>query len=99
VRSFPVAGQCGVPANALAISANLTAVLPAAAGDLRVFPQGTPAPSASAINFSAGRTRANNAIFSLDGSPLGGVAVQCDMPVGTTHMLLDIGGYFRFVSN
>jgi hypothetical protein len=99
VRSFPVAGQCGVPANALAISANLTAVLPAAARDLRVFPQGTPAPSASAINFSAGRTRANNAIFSLDGSPLGGVAVQCDMPAGTTHMLLDIGGYFRFVSN
>jgi photosystem II stability/assembly factor-like uncharacterized protein len=93
-RSFPIDGQCGVPSGAAAISANVTVVGPSSRADLRIFPTGTPTPTVSSINFNAGRTRANNAILSMVGTPVGSITVQCDIPNGTTNMLLDINGYF-----
>jgi hypothetical protein len=95
-RAFPVGGQCGVPADASAISINMTVVLPTASGDLRAFPTGTPAPNSSVINFGAGQIRANNGILPIDGTPAGSLTVQCDMS-GSTQFLLDISGYFKFV--
>jgi PGAP1-like protein/WD40-like Beta Propeller Repeat len=94
-RSFPINGQCGVPADAIAVSTNITVVGPTGPGDLRLFPTGTPTPSASAINFSTGRNRANNAIVPLTSTPLGGLTVQCDINGGTTNFIFDVNGYFR----
>jgi hypothetical protein len=91
-RTFPVTGQCGVPAGAVSVTGNVTAVTPSVAGDLRIYPGGTAVPMTSTVNFKAGQTRANNGIFGL-GS--GGIAVQTDMASGTTHFLLDVSGYFR----
>ena len=93
-RDFPIAGQCGIPAGAYAVSANVTAVNSSARGDFRLFPTGTPAPNTSVINFNAGRTRAANAIFALVGNPLGSLTVQCD-EIGTASFLLDVNGYFQ----
>ena len=45
------------------------------------------------INFGAGAVRANNAIISLGAG--GRLAVQCDMPTGSTHVLIDVAAYFR----
>ena len=92
-RAFPVAGLCGVPEGVSAVAVNVTVVAPTAAGNLRLFPAGAPAPNASTINFPEGRTRANNAVLPLGAD--GKIAVQCDMAVGTTHFLLDVTGYFR----
>jgi hypothetical protein len=94
-RSFPVAGACGVPADAGAVAVNATAVNPTDLGDLRLFPAGQSAPLASALNFIPGRTRANNAVVPLGAD--GRVTVQCDMPAGSlgaTHLVLDVFGYF-----
>jgi hypothetical protein len=93
-RAFPVNGQCGIPATALAVSANVTAVNPGSRGDFRIFSTGIPVPPVSSINYNTSRTRANNAIISMTGSPTGSITVQCDMGAGSTNMLLDVGGYF-----
>jgi hypothetical protein len=95
-RTFAVTGPCGVPSDARAVAVNATVVNPGAAGDLRLYPAGTPTPLASALNFARGRTRANNAIVSVGTG--GQVSVLCDMPVGSTastHFVLDVFGYFR----
>jgi hypothetical protein len=97
-RVFPLDGQCTIPADAVAVSANMTTVLPTAGGDLRAFPTGGPVPSSSVINFNAGGIRANNIIVPLTGSPIGSMTIQTDMPSGSTNFLFDANGYFEFVS-
>jgi glucose/arabinose dehydrogenase len=92
-RVFPVAGLCGIPSTASAVAINLAVVGPASAGDLRVSPAGATAPLASAINFRAGITRANNAVAPLGDQ--GQISVQCDMPSGLAHFFFDVYGYFQ----
>jgi hypothetical protein len=95
-RTFAVGGVCGVPSDARAVAAILVAVNPGDLGNLRLYPTGQPLPLASAINFTAGRTRANNAVMPLGTD--GQVDVRCDMAPGstaTTHFVLDVFGYFR----
>jgi metallopeptidase family M12-like protein/IPT/TIG domain-containing protein len=91
-RTFAVAGQCGIPAAARAISANVTVTQPSADGDIRVFAASGAMPATSVINYQAGQTRANNALLSL--GP-GGVAVHCDQPSGTVQLILDVNGYYQ----
>jgi hypothetical protein len=96
VRTFPVSGACGIPPDATAVALNATAVNASDLGDLRLFPAGQPVPLASSLNFVSGRTRANNATVPLGTD--GQVAVQCDMPAGSTgstHLVLDVYGYFK----
>lgn len=95
-RTFPVAGLCGVPADAIAIAANVTVVSPTAQGNLTLFPAGSTAPVASTINFSAGQVRANNAIVAINGPTAGSVSVQTSLSAaGTTNFVLDVAGYFK----
>jgi hypothetical protein len=93
MRTFSVAGQCGIPSSALAVSINLTITLPSAAGDLRVFPGGTPLPLVSTINYRPGQTRANNAVAKVGAA--GDLAVRCDQGSGTVHLIIDANGYFQ----
>jgi hypothetical protein len=92
-RAFPVTGQCGLPATARAISANVTITSPTAPGDLRIYPFGTSIPLTSVINYSAGQTRANNTIAALGSN--GAFVVHCDQGSGTVHFILDVNGYFQ----
>jgi hypothetical protein len=94
-RTFPVSGQCGIPIDAAAIAINVTVVQPSASGDLRVFPAGVGLPLVSVINFSPGQTRANNAVLSLVGNPLGSFTVHTDMAPGSVQFIVDVSGYFR----
>jgi hypothetical protein len=50
-------------------------------------------PSTSALNYSAGQTKGNNAIVPL--SRFGEVAVYCGQATGTVHFILDVNGYFQ----
>ncbi len=92
-RVFTVAGRCGVPASARAIAINLTVAAPDAAGNLRLYPAGFTLPLVSSINYSAGQTRANNAIVAL--SAAGAVAVRCTQASGAAQLILDVSGYFE----
>ncbi len=90
---FTLAGACGIPATAKAVSLNLTVTQPTAPGNLLVYPYGAPLPNASTLDYVAGRTRANNAIALL--GSLGQVAVRCTQASGTAHVILDVNGYFE----
>jgi hypothetical protein len=92
-RSFPAAGVCGIPNDAVAIAINVTVVEETDVGDLRLYAAGGAVPSASTINFTANHVRANNAIIPLGAG--GAIAVQTDMPTGTTQFLFDVTGYFK----
>ncbi|HSP95605.1 MAG TPA: hypothetical protein VLU06_13715, partial [Thermoanaerobaculia bacterium] len=93
IRTFPVAGLCGIPSSAKGVAINLAVALPSNDGDLRLFPAGSAAPLASAINFRPGIVRASNAIVPLGAG--GQISVQCDMPSGSTDFFFDVYGYFQ----
>jgi len=93
-RTFVIAGHCGIPATAKAISANITVTGSTTAGFLTLFPSGSTRPGASSINFLAGQTRANNAVIQLGSS--GDVNVFPGMAAGNAaHVILDLNGYFQ----
>jgi len=93
-RAFALAGQCGIPSTAVAVAMNVTVDQATGRGDLRVGPAGFASPT-STINFAPGKTRANNAVVDLTGNPLGSIWVQSDIFPGTTHLVLDVTGYFQ----
>ena len=92
-RTFTIAGRCGIPATATAVSFNITVTGPTAFGHLSLYPGGTSTPLVSAINFRAGQTRANNAIVPLGAG--GTLAVSNGQPTGTTEFIIDVNGYFE----
>ena len=65
-----LAGSCGIPTGAVALSVNLTVTAATEPGNLRLFPADVAVPQVSTINFSVGQTRANNAVVpaAADGS-------------------------------
>jgi len=95
-RSFPVTGgTCGISSTAVAVSVNLTAVGAVTVGHLILFPGDAAGPPiASNVNFTAGVTRANNAIVSLSGDGTGTIKVK-NGSTGAVHFVLDVNGYFE----
>ena len=95
VRTFALAGSCGIPAAARAVAANLTVVQPGGQGFLRVYPSGGTVPMTSAVNVNPGRTRTNNAVLSLAG---GGVDAFFSLAgsggIGA-DLVVDVMGYFQ----
>ncbi len=92
-RVFPVAGTCGIPADAQAIAVNIAVTGATTSGNLRLHAGGTPVPLVSAINYSSGQTRSNNAVVPL--SPAGELAVFASGgPADSAHLILDVDGYF-----
>jgi hypothetical protein len=92
-RAFSVAGNCGIPVTARAISVNVTVTTPTAPGFLTLFPGGADQPLTSTINYSAGQTRANNAVVLLGAT--GNLSVVCGQASGTAHLIVDVTGYFE----
>lgn len=92
-RDFTMAGQCGVPADAAAIAANVTIVSPSGGGSLRVNPANIVTPS-STISFNPGAVRANNTVISLTGNPVGSMTVFANL-AGKVDVVVDVDGYFK----
>lgn len=91
-RTFTIVGPtCGIPAGARAVSLNLAVTQPTASGNVRLYPAGAAVPTVSAINYSAGQTRSNNAVVGL--SAAGELKARAQ-PTGTVHLILDVNGYF-----
>jgi hypothetical protein len=96
-RNFPIAAQCGVPSSAKAATLNVTIVGPTADGFLSIWPFNTALPTVSTINASAGEPAlANGAIVPLTTDPSFNVSVVYGTAGGgTTHVILDVTGYFQ----
>jgi hypothetical protein len=93
VRSFPVAGLCGIPPSAQTVVVNVTVTGSTADGSLTVFRPSTPVPLASNLNYRAGATRAVMALAPL--GSLGEISIQCSQASGTSDLVLDVLGYFE----
>ena len=93
-RVFVAAGQCGIPPAAKALAVNLTVINPGATGHLKIFPGNSAPTTATAISFSTGVTRANNATLMLASSGSGalGISNTTGVPV---HVTIDVFGYFQ----
>jgi uncharacterized repeat protein (TIGR01451 family) len=89
-RAFLIAGQCNLPASATAVALNVTVTVTGAQGFVTVWPDGEALPTTSTINFSAGQTRANNAVVRLGAT--GGVRA---VAAAGTHLIIDVTGYFQ----
>jgi hypothetical protein len=92
-RLFPVSGTCGVPADAVSVVANVTAVSPAASGGLLAGPAGITLTN-PLLPFAAGRTRALGAFLLVTGSPSGSVQMT-NQSAAPLDVVLDVSGYFR----
>ena len=92
-RGFQVTGRGGVPANAVAVTGNLTVTGQTAAGYLFVGPVATDNPTSSTLNFPSGDTRANGVTVALGAG--GTVSITYGSAIGrTTNVIFDVTGYF-----
>lgn len=85
------ASDVGVPSDAIAVVANLTAVAPTTTGYLSLFPTGGAVPTVSNVNFSPGDIVPNLAVVRL-GTATGLTVLNSQ---GSTHVVLDVMGYYR----
>ena len=92
-RVWVLTDRCGVPATAKALALNVTVVGASSPGHIRLAP-GNGLTESSAINFSPGRTRANNGIILLATDGTGRIAAT-NASSGTVHLILDVSGYFQ----
>ena len=93
--SFGQVGQFGIPADAIAVAWNLTAVGATIATFVTVWPGGTVRPSSSNLNPMPGVTAPNLVVSQL--GPAGSVSMFNN--AGTVHLVADLVGYFTPSSN
>ncbi|HEX3087089.1 MAG TPA: DUF1501 domain-containing protein [Ilumatobacteraceae bacterium] len=89
--SITVRGQMGVPAEAVAVAINLTAVDATSPTFVTAWPGGQPQPTTSNLNPVPGLAVPNLAIVRLGGA--GDVSFYNN--AGNVHLLGDVVGYFR----
>ena len=89
-RDFPLAGQCGIPLGAGAVSLNVTVTNTQGPGFIKIYPQGGSAPVVSTLNYVAGETIANAAVVPLGAG--GGVSIVAG--VSGTDLVVDTNGYY-----
>jgi hypothetical protein len=85
------AGDCGVPANASAVVINITAVNPAIAGYLTVYPYNTTLPVASSLNYGVGQIVGNEVIAK---QTLGQAYAMSIYSHGEVDVVADVVGFF-----
>jgi subtilisin family serine protease len=81
-------GLNGLPYGASSVWAGVTAV-PTAPGFLTAYPAGQTRPTASTVNFTAGRVVSNAAVVGLQTGDL-----KVDEQTSPTHAVVDLFGYF-----
>jgi hypothetical protein len=92
-RTFQVAGRGGVPANATAVTGNLTVTDQTMGWAVFLGPDPSPSPSTSTVNFTAGEVRANGVTVALSSS--GSLSATYLSTAGqTTNLVFDVTGYF-----
>ena len=89
-RDFTMTGSCGIPAEALAVSANLTVTETLGAGFILAQPTGGATATVSSLNYVANQTVANAAIVPLG---TGGKATFI-AGVSGAQLIIDVNGYY-----
>ena len=90
---FVVAGANGVPADATAVSLNLTAFVPRTTGFFTAYPCGGERPNVSNLNVQPSQTVASAAIV-----PIGVDGKICVYQSTAAHVIVDVNGSFNATS-
>jgi spore germination protein YaaH len=93
-RSFQVSGAGGVPANATAVTGNLTVTGQTGPGYLYIGPVATDNPTSSTLNFPRGDDRANGVTVALSAGGILGVTFVTPVSGSTANAIFDMTGYF-----
>ncbi len=93
-QSFHVAGRGGVPANATAVTGNLTVTQQTSLGFLYVGPNQTDNPTSSTLNFPGGDDRANAVTVALGSGGVLWVTFAAPASGPTAQVIFDVTGYF-----
>lgn len=86
------AGGCGVPADATAVEASVSAVTPTGTGYLRAWPTGVAPASATFLNYSPAQGTTNTGALAIGGGATPGVTVGNFS--GRSDYVIDVQGYF-----
>jgi hypothetical protein len=90
-RNVTIRGVSGVPVDATAVVANVTAVSASASTYLTVWPSGQPTPLASNLNVPPGDTRPNLVVAKIGSD--GKISVRNNL--GTVQVVVDVVGYYK----
>jgi hypothetical protein len=93
-RVAQVTGLGGVPADAVAVTGNVVAVYPGAAGFVAITTDPDEAPDTSTLNFRAGEIKANNFAVALGDGGTIGLTFVTGLATAATDVVLDITGYY-----
>ncbi|VTR76229.1 N-acetylmuramoyl-L-alanine amidase [Cellulomonas hominis] len=89
-----VAGVSGIPADAKAVALTVTSVNSSTITHVRAWPAGQARPNASVLNTDPGRTTAGSLVVGVGGE--GKVSLYNNL--GSTHLLVDVTGYYTTAS-
>jgi serine protease inhibitor ecotin len=92
-RTFGVSGHGGVPANATAVTGNLTVTQQTSLGYLYIGPNAMNNPTSSTLNFPTGDDRANAVAVALGAGGTLSVTYAA-VPGATAQVIFDVTGYF-----
>jgi hypothetical protein len=87
-KTIQLAGDRGIPGTASVISANVAVVSPSGNGSLTIWDCGKHPPIQS-LNFRQGRTVANGVQAQLSGT-----GTVCVRSTATTHVIIDVTGWW-----
>ena len=91
-RSMVITGQCGIPADAQAVSFNFSAVNVPSAGFFVAYPTGGAFPPVATMTYNQNTPNLSNAAV----VPLGtGGAITVVAAVATIDLVVDVNGYYR----
>jgi hypothetical protein len=93
-QTFQVSGSAGVPANATAVTGNLTVTQQTSAGYLFLGPSPINVPSSSTLNFPTGDDRANSVTVALGYSGTLSVTLFAAVTTATAQVIFDVTGFF-----
>lgn len=92
--TWQVAGAGNVPANAVAVTGNVTVTQQTYRGYVALTPIPTASPSTSTINFPYSDTRANGVTVPLSGTGTLSATFITGRSTDTTQLIFDVTGYF-----
>src|SRR5450756_655641 len=93
-RTFQVTNRGGVPANAVAVTGNLTVTGQTSAGYLYIGPNATNNPTSSTLNFPLADDRANGVTVALGGGGTLSVTYVGSAGGAIADAVFDVTGYF-----
>ena len=94
-RTYTIAGQCGIPADAQAVSFNFTVWNTASFGNLTVYPAGGAVPTVSTLNWPPGTLAlANAAVVRLGTGGSAGQITVANQSTSAIDVFFDVNGYY-----